>query len=273
MGESLLDEFSAAIIGSGAVAVWLLQLACAESANFDRARRLSVIGHLWLGLAVSLLLYRWIDAVTSLPSDSRPNLWSSGALTVMCGIGLVAAVKAVIGGAHTHRVWHVAIAAACGTVALSIAAAWDWALLILGLLTSGLALAMWISKRTASAAISDAETVEQPREPVLAFVVSTALLLLLLGTWQHVVENETQRKTRSPRYSAWPRSTALRDAWERTDWTAKQGAVDSSVRVSQAASHEQRVALGLGVLLLVVATSAWHQSHPKFAEAETDHAS
>ena len=273
MGEPLFDEISAAIVGSGAVAILLLRLACVETTNVDHARRLSIIGHLWLSLAVSLLLYRWIDAVTSLPSDSRPNLWKSGALTVMCGIGLVAAVKAVIGGAHTHRIWHFAIAATCGAVALIIAAAWDWALLMLALLTTGLALAMWISKRAASAAVPDDEAVDQPREPVLVFCVSAALLLLLLGTWQHVVENETQRKTRSPRYSAWPRPTALRDAWERTDWTAKQGAADSSVRVSQAASREQRIALGLGVLLLVVATSAWHKSHPKFAEAETDHAS
>ena len=273
MGEPLFDEISAAIVASGAVAIWLLRWADAETTNADRARRLSAIGHLWLGVAVSLLLYRWIDAVTSLSSDSRPNLWSSGTLTVMCGIGLVAAVKAVIGEAHTHRVLHFAIATACGAVALCIAAAWEWALLVLALLTTGLAVTMWISKRTASNAILDDEAVDQPREPVLVFCISAALLLLLLATWQHVVENEAQRKTRSPRYSAWPRSTALRDAWERTDWTAKQGAADSSTRVSQSASHEQHVALGLGVLLLVVAISAWHKSHPKYAEAEIDHAS
>ncbi len=273
MGEPLFDEISAAILGSGAVAFLLLRWASAESANVDRARRLSVIGHLWLGLAVSLLLYRWIDAVKSLPSDSRPNLWSSGTLTTMCGIGLAAAVKAVIGGARTHRVWYFAIVAACGAVALGIAGAWDWALLLLALLTSGLALSMWISKRAASAAVQNDEAADQPREPVFVFCVSAALLLLLLGTWQHVFEHETQRKTRSPRYSAWPRPTALRDAWERTDWTAKQGADDSAMRVSKAASHEQLVALGLGVLLLVVAISAWHKSHPKFADAEVDHAS
>ena len=273
MDEPLFDEISAAIVGSGAVAVWLLRWADAELTNFNRARRLNVIGHLWLGLAVSLLLYRWVAGVTSLPTVSRPNLWGSGALSAMCGIGLVAAVKSVIGGARTHRVWHFAIAAVCGAVALCIAATWEWALLVLVLMTSGLTLAMWISKRTANAAILDDEAVEQPREPVLAFVVSAALLLLLFGTWQHVVENESQRQTRSPRYSAWPRPTALRDASERTDWTAKQGAADSSMRVSNTALHEQRVALGLGVLLLVVAAAAWHKSHPQFAEAETDHAS
>lgn len=271
MGEPLFDEISAAIIGSGAVAVWLLRLACAETTNVDRARRFSVIGHLWLGLAVSLLLYRWIDAVTSLPNGSRPNLWSSGALTVMCGIGVVAAVKAVIGGAGAQRVWHFAITAACGVVALGIAGAWDWALLTL--VMSGLALATWLSKRAVNAAIPNDELDDQPREPVLVFGISAALLLLLLGTWQHVVEHETQRQTRSPRYSAWPRPTALRNAWERTDWTAKQGADDSSIRVAKSKSHEQRVALGLGVLLLVVAASALHKSNLRLAETETDHAS
>ncbi|MBC7820280.1 MAG: hypothetical protein IAG10_25635 [Planctomycetaceae bacterium] len=272
MGEPLFDGISLAVVFSGGVAVLLLRLASNETTNTDRERRLSVIGHLWLGIAVSLLLYRWIDAVTSLPAVSRPNLWGSGALSVTCGIGLVAAVKAVIGGARTHRVWYFAIAATCGAVALSIAAAWEWALLVLALLTSGLALAMWISKRAASSAIPDDGEVEQPREPVLVLLVSAALLLLLLGTWQHVVDNETQRKTRSPRYSAWPRPTALRDAWERTDWTAKQGDADSDVRAAKAASHEQLIALGLGVLLLVVATVAWHKSQPRFADAEVDHA-
>lgn len=273
MGEPLFDGVSAAIVGSGAVAIWLLRLALAETTTVDRARRLSVIGHLWLGVAVSLLLYRWIDAVTSLPSNARPNLWKSGALTAMCGIGLAAALKAVIGGERIHRVRDFTIASACGAVALSIAAAWNWALLVVVLLASGLALAMWNSKRAASAAIPDDHAVDQPREPVLVFLASAALLLLLLGTWQHVVEREIQRKTRSPRYSAWPRPTALRDAWERTDWTAKQGAADSSIRVSQTTSHEQHVALGLGVLLLVVVTSVWHRSRPKFGEEETDHAS
>ncbi len=271
MGEPLFDGVSAAIVGSGAVAIWLLRLALAETTTVDRARRLSVIGHLWLGVAVSLLLYRWIDAVTSLPNGSRPNLWSSGALTVMCGIGVVAAVKAVIGGAGTQRACHFAITAACGVVALGIAGAWDWALL--ALVMSGLALAIWLSKRAANAPIPDGEAVDQPREPVLAVCISAALLLLLMGTWQHVVEHETQRQTRSPRYSAWPRPTALRDAWERTDWTAKQGADDSSIRVAKSASHEQRVALGSGVLLLVVAASAWHKSNLRIAEPETDLAS
>lgn len=272
MGEPLFDGISAAIVGSGAASVWMLRLVGAETANHDRARRLSLVGHLCLALAVGLLLYRWIEAVTSLPWESRPNAWSSGALAVTCGIGLVAAVKAVIGSLPAHRVWYFATTSVCGAAALIIGAAWDWALLVLALLSSGLALTMWISKRTADSSLPNDESVTQPREPVLVCMVSAALLLLLLGTWQHVVENETQRRTRSPRYSAWPRPTALRDAWERTDWTVKPGDADSSVRVSKTASHEQLVALGLGALLLVVAAAGWQKSNPKFVETEADHA-
>jgi hypothetical protein len=272
MGEPLCDEISAALIGSGLVSIWLLRSANAETANLDRARRLTVIGHLWLGLAISLLLYRWIDALTSLPSALRPNLWRSGALTATCGIGLAAAVKAVIGEARRARIRNFAIASACGVVALGIAAAWNWAFLVLMLLIGSLTLATWNSKRVASAVILDDERTDQSREPVLVCLVGAAVLLLLLGTWQHVVEYEAQRTTRSPRFSAWPRPSALRDAWERTDWTTKRGAADSSARVAKSASHEQRVALGLGLCLLVVSTFGWHKSHPKFVESEADHA-
>ncbi|MFM9962759.1 MAG: hypothetical protein ACKV2Q_16235 [Planctomycetaceae bacterium] len=272
MGEPLFDGISAAIVVSGVVAVGLLRWAAGETVHSDRERRLNILGHLWLGIAVSLLLYRWIESVTSLPSEARPNLWRSGVLTAMCGIGLAAAMKAVIGGARTHRVAHWSIAAACAVVALGVASAWGWALLVLVLSTSGLALAMWLSQRASSVGHLQQELVSQPREPVLACMVSAALLLLLLSTWQHVAENETQRQTRSARYSAWPRPTALRDAWERTGWTAKSGAADSSDHVSQSASREQHVALGLGLLLLVVAVAAWHKSHPQLIETEADHA-
>lgn len=271
MGEPLFDGISAAIVGSGTVAIWLLRSATVETTVLDRARRLSVVGHLWLGIAVSLLLYRWIVAVTSLPSESRPNDWSSGALAMICGIGLAAAVKVAIGGTREHSVVNFAIAAGCGAVALLIAAGWEWALLVTTLLLSGLAVASWIFQRTANAALSD-KTVDQPREPLLVFGVSVAFLLLLLGTWQHVVEQETQRKTRSPRYSAWPRPTALRDAWERTGWVAKPDDADSRVRVAEASSREQRVALGLSLLLLVVATAAWKNSLSEPADVEADHA-
>lgn len=273
MGEPLFDGLSLAIVVGGVVAILLLHLAHIETANSERVQRLRVIGHLCLGITVSLLLFRWIEAVMSLPSVSRPNLWRSGALSVICGVGLVAALKAVIGGAHIHRVRYFVMTAACGVVALGIAAAWEWALLALVLLTSGLALALWISKRATSSAISDDGASEQPREPVLVVLVSAALLLLLLGTWQHVVDHETQRTTRSPRYSAWPRPTALRDAWERTDWTAKQGDADSDLRVAKSSAHEQSTALGLGFLLLVVAMAAGQRSRPRLADPETDHAS
>ena len=63
------------------------------------------------------------------------------------------------------------------------------------------------------------------------------------------------------------------DVFQSPERTLANAKTDTNVRAAKAASHEQRVALGLGALLLVVATSAWHRSHPKFAEAEADHAS
>ncbi len=116
-----------------------------------------------------------------------------------------------------------------------------------------------------------AEECDRHHEPALVLFASSALLLLLLGTWQHVVEHETQRKTRSPRYSAWPRATALRDAWERTGWTAKLQPSDDE-RLPDAPSREQHVALGLGALLLLFVTAARYQPEPKMADSEANHA-
>lgn len=272
MGEPLFDGISAAVILAGAVAVLLLRSAVAETANPDRSRRLSVIGHVCLSIAVSLLLYRWIAAVTSLLLTFQPNVWRSGALSVACGIGLAAAVKAVIGGTSANLRRNFTVTGVCGVAALSIAATWEWALLVLAMLTSGLALAMWLSQRPTSIAIPNDEPT-QPREPVLVFCVCAALLLLLVGTWQHVVEHESHRRTRSPRYSAWPRPSALHDAWERTGWIPKTEDADSRVRVAEASTREQLVATGLGLLLLVVAVTAWQTSRHQIADAETDHAS
>lgn len=270
MGEPLFDGVSAAIVLSGAAAIIVLR--SAESASADRNRRLGLIGHLLLGVSISLLLYRWVDAVTSLPADARPSSWHSGALAVACGIGLVAAMKALIGLTASNRIQNFVIATLCGAAALMLAAAWEWAWLILTLLASGVARTLWIAKRADRNAASHRDADEPLREPALVLLVSAALLLLLLGTWQHVVEHETQRKTRSPRYSAWPRATALSDAWERTGWTVKPNTSDADARLPDAASREQHVALGLAVLLLVVVATAWCPTEPTFADSETDHA-
>lgn len=271
MGESLFDGVSAAIVLFGSVAVIVLRSAGVDAENVERSRRFNLAGNVLLGIAVSLLLYRWIDAVTVLPTDARPNLWWSGALSTACGIGLVAAVKAVIAESIASRIHYFVIAAGSGVVSLVIASVWDWALLLVALLSPGIALAQWGSIRT-RVADSSTEDEETPREPALVLTVSALLLLLLLGTWQHVIANEVQRKTRSVRYSAWPRATALRNAWERTGWAAKPDDDKSAKQVVDVASHEQRIAMGLGSLLLVVAAMACRRTNREPTTTEANHA-
>ena len=257
MGEPLFDGITGGIVSFGVAAFVVLRLAMTEVNDVRRAARFDLAGHLLLGIAVSLLLYRWASEITSLPPEVRPNVWLSGTLVVVCGLGIVAAVKAVLGGSAQRRMRDLVIAVMCGAIALSVVSAWEWVLLTLT--AAGVGLAMWRSTRTRDVAASN-ETEDRSHEPALVMIVSAALLLLLLGTWQHVIEHETHRQTRSPRYSAWPRATALRDAWERTGWTAKPQDDQSSRRVADIAAHEQRVALGLGTLLLIVAVSAWRRA-------------
>ena len=272
MGEPLFDGITAAIVLFGVAAVLVLRLAVAQATDVRRAFRLDATGHVFLGIAVSLFLYRWISGVTALPSDVRPSSWVSGTLAVVCGLGIMAAVKAVIGVSDARRMRDFAIAAYCGAIALVVASAWDWGGLLLTLLTAGVALVMWRSARHRDVTATD-NSREPHRESVLALIVSAAMLLLLLGTWQHVIENETHRQTRSPRYSAWPRATALRDAWERTGWIAKPKGDESSQRAAKVASHEQRIALGLGSLLMVVVSVALHRASHEPTTTEADHAS
>ena len=272
MGEPLFDEITAAIVLFGVAGVLVLRLAVAQATDVRRAFRLDATGHVFLGIAVSLLLYRWISGVTALPSDVRPSSWVSGTLAVVCSLGIVAAVKAVIGVSAARRTRDFAIAAYCGAMALAVAAAWEWVWLLLALLTVGVALVMWRLARHRDVTATD-NSREPHREPVLVLIVSAAMLLLLLGTWQHVIENETHRQTRSPRYSAWPRATALRDAWERTGWIAKPKDNDPSQRAAKVASHEQRIALGLGSLLMVVVIVALRRASHEPTTAEADHAS
>ena len=271
MGEPLFDGITAAIVLFGVAAVLVLRLAGTETTDVRLAFRLDVAGHVFLGIAVSLFLYRWISGVTALPSHVRPSAWMSGTLAIVCGLGIVAAVKAVIGVSDARRMRDFAIAAYCGAIALVVASAWDWGGLLLTLLTAGVGLVMWRSARHRDVTAAD-NSREPHRESVLALIVSAAMLLLLLGTWQHVIENETHRQTRSPRYSAWPRATALRDAWERTGWIAKPKDDDSSQHAMKVASHEQRIALGLGSLLMVVVIVALRRASHEPTTTEADHA-
>lgn len=270
MGEPLFDGITAAVVLFGVAAVVVLRSAAAEVADARRAFRLDVAGHLLLGIAVSLLMYRWISRVTSLPSEARPNVWSSGGLVFVCGLGLVAAVKAVLGPSIVGRAIYFAIAVGFAEAALLLAGEWQWALLLQVLLLAGIALAKWFLPRVACER-KDSER-DGRREPVLVVLVSSALLLLLLGTWQHVIEYETQRTTRSTRYSAWPRATALKDAWERTGWVAKRDDEASLARADNVASREQRLALGLGTLLLVVVTASLRRANRDATTSEADHA-
>jgi hypothetical protein len=270
MGEPLFDGITAAVVSFGVAAVFVLRSAAAEVTDVRRAFRLGVAGHLLLGVSASLLLYRWIDGVMELPMDSRPNFWRSGGLVFACGMGLVVAVKAVIGQTIVGRANYLAAAIGFAEAALLFAGVWRWALLLQVLLFGVLALAKWFLPRAAC----DQKDVECDgrREPVLVVLVSSALLLLLLGTWQHVIKHETQRTTRSTRYSAWPRATALKDAWERTGWTAKPDDDASAARVADMASREQCIALGLGTLLLVVVTASLRRAGPVAKTSEADHA-
>lgn len=270
MGEPLFDGITAAVVSLGVASVFALRSAAADATDVRRAFRLGVAGHLLLGIAASLLLYRWIDGVMDLPTESRPNFWRSGGLVFACGLGLVAAVKAVIGPTLVGRTIYFAAVVGFAESALLLAAEWRWALLLQVLLFGVIALAKWFLPRV----IHDHKDAERDgrREPVLVVLVSSALLLLFLGTWQHVIEHETQRTTRSTRYSAWPRATALKDAWERTGWVARPDDDTSAARVADLASREQRIALGVGTLLLVVVTASLRRASWDATTSEANHA-
>lgn len=125
----------------------------------------------------------------------------SGALTIACGIGLVAAMKAVIGPSVVSRVRHFGIAAVYSTIALLIPWTWEWTfqklsrlaslfafshitaqsmemlsltILILTMLVPGIALAMWFPIRAMAPAPITADE-DKHREPALVLFTSAAL--------------------------------------------------------------------------------------------------
>lgn len=270
MGEPLFDGITAAIVLFGVAAIIVLRSAAAEVTDARRSLRFDVAGHLLLGVAVSLLLYRWISGMTSFPLETQPSIWRSGGLAFACALGLVAAVKVVVGPTKMGRANLLAATVGFAVAALLFAGAWRWALLLHMLLLGVIALAKWLLPRVAHEQKDD--ECDRHREPALVLLVSSALLLLMLGTWQHVVEHEARRTTRSQRYSAWPRATALKDAWERTGWTSKLSDDASFTHAANVASREQRIAMGLGTLLLVVVTVAWRRTNPEATATEGDHA-
>lgn len=290
MDEPLFDGVSAAIVLIGSGAVITLRLAVTDVANAARTRQFWIVGNVLLGIAVSLFLYRWIDSATSLSSPSRSDLWRSGLLVTTSAIGLVASVKSVLEQIAIRRIRFFVIAVVYGVISALIPATWDWffqmlsspswppiiatsflMILFLSVLAPGILNAVWFPFQETLVAKS-VDDHERLREPTLVLSISAAMLLLLLGTWQHAIANETQRETRSSRFSAWPRATALRNAWERTGWAVKPTDKSSEQRVAEIALSEQRIAWGLGSLLLILAIASALQAPSEPGAEETNHA-
>lgn len=271
MNEPLFDRLTAVSAFFAVAAVLLLRPADPPPANVDRIKQRHVVGLVLLALSVGSLLYRWIGSVVTLPTDMRLGTFRDALLAATCGFGIAAAILSVTATELADRVKSFLAVAASGAIALMVAAAWEWALLWISLLAFGCWAVMRITQRIAQTEQATDETIglldEAPRESGLIMLASASVLVLLLGTWQHVVKNESQRNTRSQRYSAWPRATALANAWERSGWVVKSDENNpknpdraSAELVTTMAAREQHIAWGLGAMLLVVAGVAWRQS-------------
>jgi len=286
MNEPLFDSLTAVSAFFAIAAVLTLRPADPPPTNVDRIKQRHVVGLVLLVLSVAALLFRWIDCLMTVPVELRSGAYGRvktgtdypillnfetikhALLTIICGFGIVAAILSVTVVTVADRVKSFLAVAACGTIALMIAAAWEWALLWITLLAFGCWAVLRITQRIAKTAESTIEMPDEaPREPGLIMLAAASVLVLLLGTWQHVVKNESQRNTRSQRYSAWPRATALANAWERSGWVVKSDENNpkkpdraSSELVTTLASREQHIAWGLATMMLVVAGVAWRQS-------------
>lgn len=263
MDEPLFDGLTAVGAFLAIVAVLTLRSVDEPPANSNRAKQRHVVGLVLLALSVGALLFRWIDSATEVSAETQLGSVRQGLLTAVCGFGVAAAILSVTAVSLAARVKSFLAVAMCGTIALMLAAAWEWALLWTALLAFGAWAMMKLSRRETNVTGLDGDA---PRESSLIMLGAVSLLVLLLGTWQHVVEYESQRQTRSQRYSAWPRATALANAWERSGWVVKADENDSKKSdlasaelVSQVALREQRIAWGLGAMMLVVAGVAWRQ--------------
>lgn len=268
MNEPLFDGLTAVSAFLAIAGVLTLRPTDPPPLNVDRIKQRQILSVLLLTLSVGALLYRWIGSVVTVPTESRLGIFRDAGLAMACGFGFVAAILSVTATDLADRVKSFLVVAACGAIVLIIAAAWEWALLWISLLAFGCWSLIRITQPVANTTVATVESTEEaPREPGFIMLAATSILVLLLGTWQHVVTNESQRNTRSQRYSAWPRATALADAWERSGWVLKSDKNNrnqpdrASVElVSKLASREQRIALGLGAMLLVVAGTAWRQA-------------
>ena len=268
MNEPLFDSLTAVSAFFAIAAVLTLRPADPPPTNVDRIKQRHIVGLALLVMSVGALLYRWIGSVVTLPTGLRLGIVREALLTATCGFGIAAAILSVTATALADRVKSFLAVAACGAIALMIGVAWEWALLWVSLLAFGCWAVLRITQRIAKTAESTIEMPDDaPREPGLIMFAAASVLVLLLGTWQHVVKNESQRNTRSQRYSAWPRATALANAWERSGWVVKSDENNpknpdraSAELVTTMAAREQHIAWGLGAMLLVVAGVAWRQS-------------
>lgn len=283
MNEPLWDGMSAAAVVFGVIAVVVLRIARGSPNPSSSTKTLSLVGYVALVLCLAVFLIRWAQGISALADDQRPSFVRSAALLMSCAAGVGVAISLL--ASRDQRAQRNHFAFLSGLVATAcFFAVWQWAVLVLVLIVPG----VWFatnSKREQSRthlpqqnsnqsdvpALADAlgSTRQTPegvqineghatatKEPVLVGVLTALLLLLLLGTWDHVFEREIQRETRSPRYSAWPRATALHDAWQRTGWTVKPEDKGSVKFVESTASREQHIAWGLGALMLVIAVAA-----------------
>ncbi len=296
MDEPLIDWVTVVAAFLGVAAVLTLRVDESVKTNADRVRQQHCVGLLLLTLCVGALMSRWVESLMALPLAMRPPVGRQVILAAVCGFGIAAAILSVTASTVAARMKSFLAVVANVVLALIVAAAWKWAALLIALLASG-AYAAVVSYRRINRRAGEVKLITSsnqrerplcdrtyqadafrpptddtvPREPALVLITAVGLLLLLLGTWQHVVSREGQRTTRSQRYSAWPRVTALKDAWERTGWVAKadeknstQTNAESVQRVTVVAAREQRIAWGLGALLLVVAGVAWRQATRPF---------
>ncbi len=315
MGEPLVDGLTVLTVLLNVAAVAVIRWNATAGANAadaasERARQFNVIGQVLLGLGVAPLLWRWIVTFKSLPADGRIDSWRWMLLITFCGAGVAAAVKVVTANRSRERWQSFLMVGGCCVAVLAVAAQWDWTMLVLAVVV-GTAWFLWRTqwwqgtRPTPQRALRGEQEVVgssafgrpacrtppeggttnlfflaylNAREPVIVVLSAAALLLLILGTWNHVLDRETHRQTRSARYSAWPRATALQDAWERTDWIAKPDDAESARRVEESASREKRIVVGLGFLLSVVASVSWSQSRcdlrvllPISVNSEADH--
>jgi hypothetical protein len=273
MGEPLFDTLTAVIVLSGAAACVILSRGDATHANNSATRWHVVVGQVLLGFAVSLLLWRWIDSFWSVATAGKSaSVWLSISLTAFCGIGIAGAVKALFGVTVHSRHIGFLTTSGCGVAAMLLAQAWSVALASLTLLTGAAFAERWWPHGTAPRHPSpfpggerEPDTCGASRpdnrihEPMLLLVTGVGLLVLLLGTWQHVLDYEVQRKTRSQRYSAWTRPRALENAWERTDMLPRPTDPQTPARSAQLRAREMATSAGLFALLLIVAGYGWRR--------------